>query len=60
MKDQIMNALYEHGPQMVDTLADRLGVEREVVAEAAVDLVVDKQIHLEIDGTLWFAGEVAA
>ena len=60
MKDLILETLHDHGPHHVDDLAASLGVELEEIARPLADLMVDKQIHLEIDGTVWFAQEVAA
>lgn len=60
MKDLILEALHDNGPLHVDNLAASMGVELAEIVMPLADLMVDKQIHLEIDGTVWFAQEVAA
>ena len=60
MKDLILEALHDNGPQHVDDLAASLGVELEEIARPLADLMLDMQVYLEIDGTVWFAQEVAA
>ena len=59
MKDLILETLHDNGPQHVDNLAALMGVELEQIARPLADLLVDKEIHLEIDGTVWFAQEAA-
>lgn len=59
MKDLILESLHDNGPQHVDNLAALMDVDLEEISRPLADLLVDKQIYLEIDGTVWFAQEAA-
>ena len=57
MTNQILKILHESGPQTIDQLEDEIG---SGVCDEVADLIIGKQVHLEIDGSLWYAGEAAA
>ena len=57
MTNQILKILHESGPQTIDQLEAEMG--RDICEEVSA-LMVSKQVYLEIDGSLWYAGEAAA
>lgn len=57
MNEQILKALYEQGPKTIVDLAATLGHGVEELSETVADLIIAKQVHFEVDGTLWYAEE---
>ena len=57
MTNQILKILHESGPQTIDQLEAEIG--RDICEEVSA-LIIRKQVYLEIDGSLWYAGEAAA
>lgn len=60
MIDSILKILYEQGPHNITELADKIGCHYTELCDDLAELVVDKNVHLDLDGTFWFAREVAA
>ena len=60
MIDQILQTLYEQGPLELQELANAMECDHLEICEPVADLVIDKRVHLDLDGTIWFAGEIAA
>ena len=60
MNEEILATLYEQGPRTVRQLYDIILCDLDVLCEHVAFLILTHQVHFEIDGTLWFAQEVAA
>jgi len=60
MIDQIINALATKGPQNIPQLAQSIGCNESALFEPAAALILRRDVHLEVDGSLWLAMEVAA
>ena len=60
MNQDLLNLLRKNGPLCVEEISDALMWEEDVVHMALIPLVKAGAVHLEIDGTVWFAQEVAA
>ena len=60
MNEEILATLYEQGPRSINQLQAIILCDLDLLCECIAFLIVTHQIHLEIDGTVWFAQEVAA
>lgn len=60
MMHEILETLHEQGPRTIPQLALILWCDEDDLCVPVAILMLNHQVHLEIDGTLWFAGEVAA
>lgn len=58
MNEEILQILYEQGPRTVQQLEDIMLCDLYAICEHLAFLILAKQLYLELDGTIWFAGEV--
>lgn len=60
MSQDLLDLLYQRGPLCVEEISDALMWDEDLVHFTLIPLVKSGQVHMEIDGTFWFAQEVAA
>ena len=59
MIQRILTALHERGPMKIEDMRELFGCTNRDLCDALAHLVIHEQVHLEIDGTFWFAQEAA-